>query len=208
LKPEGRGQPQVSTKTSELIFNDHNGSTAVETFPSAENTTDAEPAKAFPSTENITDAEPAKDFPPTENIIAVDPYPSTFEDLVAGTGSSQVQSTTNEVHTEAEADETPKPLAISPTDMDPQTQEKGKELQEVLRLFKQTTSSPISSFVLQTPKYKTSSKENKTNSDGGEVKRQRKSPRIQAQNSKDKSIIRLAQDLVAKKVVLYRKKRT
>jgi hypothetical protein len=128
LKPEGRGQPQVSTKTSELIFNDHNGSTAVETFPSAENTTDAEPAKAFPSIENITDAEPAKDFPPTENIIVVDSYPSTFEDLVVGTGSSQVQSTTNEVHTEAEVDETPEPLAISPTVMDPQTQEKGKEL--------------------------------------------------------------------------------
>jgi hypothetical protein len=51
------------------------------------------------------------------------------------------------------------PAPVSPILMDPGTQEQGHELQEMLRLFKQTTTSPLSSYILQTPKHKMPSKE-------------------------------------------------
>jgi hypothetical protein len=38
--------------------------------------------------------------------------------------------------------------------MDSITEEQGRELQEVILLFKETTTSPLSKFVLQTPKHK------------------------------------------------------
>jgi hypothetical protein len=42
-------------------------------------------------------------------------------------------------------------MTINPVSMDATTQEQGNELQEVMRLFRETTTTPLSSFVLQTP---------------------------------------------------------
>jgi hypothetical protein len=88
---------------------------------------------------------------------------------------------------------------ISPTQMDPEIQEIGKKLQKVLKLFRQSTSSPTSSFLLQTPKYKAKEVSDKTTPAQVSEGDQRQSPRLKAKKTKDKSILRLAQDLVAKK---------
>jgi AraC-like DNA-binding protein len=86
-------------------------------------------------------------------------------------------------------------MTSSSISMDPTTQEQGKELQEVMRLFRETTTTTLSSFVLQTPLHKnkvlTPAKENSPK------ERLRESPRLKAKGNKDKSITRLAQDLVA-----------
>jgi hypothetical protein len=87
---------------------------------------------------------------------------------------------------------------ISPTQMDPKIQEIGKKLQKVLKLFRQSTSSPTS-FLLQTPKYKAKEVSDKTTPAQVSEGDQRQSPRLKAKKTKDKSILRLAQDLVAKK---------
>jgi hypothetical protein len=90
--------------------------------------------------------------------------------------------------------------------MDPSTQEKGKELQEMLRLFKETTTSPLSTVILQTPCISIQLKPivhlskphplpNHQPSKGS----QRQSPRLQSKLSKEKSVTRLAQALVVKK---------
>jgi hypothetical protein len=70
--------------------------------------------------------------------------------------------------------------------------EKGKELHEVLRMFKQATTSPLSSFLLETPKHKAKSKSQTSD-------RPRKSHRLSGKGGKGKSVLKLAQDLVAKK---------
>jgi hypothetical protein len=80
--------------------------------------------------------------------------------------------------------------------------EKGKELLEVLRLFKQATTSPLSSFLLDTPKHKANSKSQTSEGDGGPDK-QRKSPRLSGKGGTGKSVLRLAQDLVAKKCGIF-----
>lgn len=90
-------------------------------------------------------------------------------------------------------------LTASPQQMDPQLQEQGRDLHEVLQLFKATTTAPLSSFVLDTPNYKT-----KSTLDEGDVellnsKKPRQSPRLKKKTTKGKSIIKSAQELVAKK---------
>jgi hypothetical protein len=84
----------------------------------------------------------------------------------------------------------------SPTSMDPVDQEQGEELHEVLKLFKQATSNPLSACLLQTPKHKAQAKVSKEIPKEGSS---RQSPELKAKKGKDKSITRLAQDLVVKK---------
>jgi hypothetical protein len=80
-------------------------------------------------------------------------------------------------------------------EMDPSTREKGRELQEMLRLFKETTTQPLTGFVLQTPTHKAGAPSAATTT----KEKPRESPRLKAKLASDKSITRLAQDLVAKK---------
>jgi hypothetical protein len=47
-------------------------------------------------------------------------------------------------------------VSISLVTLDHEIQEKGKQIHEVMRLFKQATTLPLSSFVLQTPHHKNS----------------------------------------------------
>jgi hypothetical protein len=56
---------------------------------------------------------------------------------------------------EPEAVTTPQ-MTINPMSMDATTQEQGKELQEIMRLFRETATTSLSSFVLQTPLHKNS----------------------------------------------------
>jgi hypothetical protein len=46
------------------------------------------------------------------------------------------------------------PLTESPVMIDSTTQEQGKQLHEVIRMFKEITTTPLSKFVLQTSKHK------------------------------------------------------
>jgi hypothetical protein len=98
----------------------------------------------------------------------------------------------------------------SPVLMDQDTQNQGEELLEMLRLFKEATTSPLSSFVLQTPQHKlkenfdveTTSAQKKKDKDP-----ERRSPRLDAKNTKGSSIMKLATDLVAKNVPYCRRER-
>jgi hypothetical protein len=89
----------------------------------------------------------------------------------------------------------------SPTRMGQTTQRQGLELQEVLRLFKEANSAPLSSYIMQTPYHKVSDAigiaQISVEAKGKAM--QRKNPRIEEKNSNGKTIIKLAQDLVAKK---------
>jgi hypothetical protein len=92
--------------------------------------------------------------------------------------------------------------SISPVSMDPDTLNKGRNLQDVLRMFKNSTTSPLSACVLETPKHKgkvAGSCEDHTPVTTAENPMQRKSPRFKEKNSQGKSILKLAQDLIAKK---------
>jgi hypothetical protein len=91
------------------------------------------------------------------------------------------------------------PESLSLMEMDPSTQDKGKELQEMMRLFKETTTQPLSAFVLHTPVHKTGGPQKDTASKAMSQQKPRESPRLKAKLNKDKSITKLAQDLVAKK---------
>jgi hypothetical protein len=84
--------------------------------------------------------------------------------------------------------------------MDAEIQEQGRELPEVLHLFQQATTSPLSCSVLQTPSQKSSLLKVARKKAIGQQDEVRRSPRINVKDSKDKSILKLAQDLVAKKV--------
>jgi hypothetical protein len=65
-------------------------------------------------------------------------------------------------------------------------------------MFKQATTSPLSSFLLETPKHKANNKFQASDKRGGSDK-PRKSHRLNGNDSKGKSMLKLAQDLVVKK---------
>jgi hypothetical protein len=88
--------------------------------------------------------------------------------------------------------------SISPTTMDPSIQHQGKELQEMVCLLWQTTTEPLSQAILNTPKHKKQTNEDEPIQKLKREFKQRKSPMLQAKSS-DKSVIKLAQDLVPKK---------
>jgi hypothetical protein len=82
--------------------------------------------------------------------------------------------------------------------LDHATQEKGKQLHEVMRMFKQTTTLPLSSFLLHTPHKNTVSTVPPLPNDPSQtINRAR--PSLKAKKDSGKSITRSAQDLVAKK---------
>jgi hypothetical protein len=87
----------------------------------------------------------------------------------------------------------------SPMSMDHATQDQGQELHQMLSLFKQATSTPLSGFVLETPKHKSVAVAGQTPTDGLPDARPWRSPRLKKKNSSGKGIIKLAQDLIAKK---------
>jgi hypothetical protein len=99
---------------------------------------------------------------------------------------------------------TPAQANISLVAMDPGTLEKGRNLHEVLQLFKQSTTTPLSSSILQTPKHK--NKITSSHTPGGSKETPRKSPRLQAKNSSEKSMVKLAQDPIAKKCGIIEEK--
>jgi hypothetical protein len=82
----------------------------------------------------------------------------------------------------------------SPTRMDQEIQQ-----QEMMRLFKQTTTEPISEFILQTPQYKKTKTHKQTHPTVDDELVQRKSPRLKGKINNGKTVVKLAQDLIAKK---------
>jgi hypothetical protein len=66
----------------------------------------------------------------------------------------------------------------SPISMDQATREEDQELQQVLSLFKQATSLPLSGFVLQTPQHKTPILYDQPPAENEEGTYKRKSPRL------------------------------
>lgn len=88
-------------------------------------------------------------------------------------------------------------LTTSPHEMDPAIQEQGNDLQEVLHLFRSSTSAPLSIFVLETPKYKKEAPS--ANNSAQQQGKPRQSPRLKTKLSTGQSIVKMAQNLVAKK---------
>jgi hypothetical protein len=124
------------------------------------------------------------------------PSQSTINPILPGTQAEETLDEGVQISTPIQS-------SISPTTIDTATQEKGKELQELLRMFRQATTIPLSSFILKTPNHKgiTAEKgvEDEAGQEGQKEGRQRKSPRLKGKNSQGKSVIELVQDLVAKK---------
>jgi hypothetical protein len=85
--------------------------------------------------------------------------------------------------------------------MDQIIEKQGQDLHELLQLFRQATTEPLSSFILQTPTHKdTKAAEQQQNEMPRQDKqKQRKSPRLKKKGIKGKPIIKMAQELVAKK---------
>jgi hypothetical protein len=69
----------------------------------------------------------------------------------------------------------------------------------MLSLFKQSTSTPLSGFVLQMPQHKADPPSNSLPLDGEKEQGPWRSPRLMKKNSSGKDIFKLAQDLIAKK---------
>jgi hypothetical protein len=82
------------------------------------------------------------------------------------------------------------PDSNSPTQMDSGTKAQGEKLVDVLQLFKQATTSPT---------HKTITSEARKTPETTSLASQRKSPRLSAKSSKGKPVIKLAQDLIAKR---------
>jgi hypothetical protein len=91
------------------------------------------------------------------------------------------------------------PNSTSPLHMDSEIKAQGEQLFEILQMFKQATTSPLSTSVLETPSHKVISQEVRNNFLGGSPDKQRKIPRLSAKSSKGKYVLKLAQDLIAKK---------
>jgi hypothetical protein len=79
-----------------------------------------------------------------------------------------------------------------PQNIDQAIQQQGRDINELLQMFKQANSNPLSPFIMQTPKHK--SREDI----GNQQELQRKSPRQQAKNSAGKTMIKRAHELIAK----------
>jgi hypothetical protein len=89
---------------------------------------------------------------------------------------------------------------ISLDRIDAEIRKQGQDLQEMLRMFKDSTSAPLSSCILQTPQNKIpSTKDPALQIDAEQELQQRKSPRLKNKNNSGKTIVKLAQDLIAKK---------
>jgi hypothetical protein len=119
-------------------------------------------------------------------IVVPDASGSCMEQDREQAFGSTIILTSNNVNTPADqgrllmfkGETSPPGRTLSPATMDPELQQQGSELQEVLRMFKETTTSPLSSCILQTPKNKVVLLENIVVSEGGSSNQQRKSPRL------------------------------
>jgi hypothetical protein len=89
--------------------------------------------------------------------------------------------------------------SFSPQQIDEQTQGQGKELLELLQEFKQATTGPISSFILQTPTNKGKKVSEVSPVETDTQLPYRRSSRLKKKASKDKLLIKMAQELIAKK---------
>jgi hypothetical protein len=87
----------------------------------------------------------------------------------------------------------------SPIEMDQATQQQGQELQEVLKMFKQAHSSPLSSCILKTPQHKRLAILAQTQMSDQHADLKTKSTRLKGKTSSGKIVVRMAQDLIAKK---------
>jgi hypothetical protein len=77
-----------------------------------------------------------------------------------------------------------------------------------LQIFKNANAEPLLGFILQTPKHKSCLSDNSpTLKSIGRVIEQRSSPRLKEKGkaSKSKSVLKMAQELVAKNVVFLKK---
>lgn len=81
----------------------------------------------------------------------------------------------------------------------------GRDIQVLLRLYKETTTKPLSSCVLSTPTHKVNPKSAAIKQKAvahdpeGKMQKERKSPRLQAKLAKGKSVVKLVEELVARK---------
>jgi hypothetical protein len=85
----------------------------------------------------------------------------------------------------------PHPL-VSPQHIDKEIQDQGKEIHELLQLFKQANTEPLSSFILQTPKHKTTTATKPGSKESAQHVEQRKSPRRKKKPNQGKPILKMA----------------
>jgi hypothetical protein len=66
-------------------------------------------------------------------------------------------------------------------------------------MFKQAHSTPLSTYILETPQHKKPLPSTQNQLPDQEASAQRQSSRLKGENSNGKTIVRMAQDLIAKK---------
>jgi hypothetical protein len=99
---------------------------------------------------------------------------------------------------------------INPKSIDAVIQSQGKELHELLQLFKQATSEPLCAFVLKAPLHKTTDATPISSAQASKHQGSRKSPRLQEKSisSKGRMLLRRPKIWWLKSVVSSRKTRS
>lgn len=96
----------------------------------------------------------------------------------------------------------------SPQDMDPAVQAHGRELEEMLRLFRQKNTTTLSEFGFPTPANKMVNKKDKNEKKTTKTQMPKctlgKSSSLKSKCDKGKTIVQMAQELVAKKCGIIR----
>lgn len=125
--------------------------------------------------------------------------------VVDHNANTSVQDPTPQEDTLGPEINTPMQGFHSPQHVEEDVRDEGRNIHELLRLYKETTTEPLSSFVLSTPTHKIKQKDATTKQAEvavvTEVKKhkERKSPRLQAKLAKGKTVVKMAQELVARK---------
>lgn len=84
------------------------------------------------------------------------------------------------------------PAPVSPHNMDPSIQQQGRELHEVLSMFRNATTMPLSSCILPTPAHKSRADVVTVGKEESTPGARRESPRLKAKGIKGKNVIKMA----------------
>jgi hypothetical protein len=158
-------------------------------------TAPAEPSTALKCTQVQTNIMPLNETDPVDTINIPHSGPTGDQ------ASTELQEHNNTVLPSMVANVSPTASSLSPLHIGSAIKEQGRDLHELLQMFRQANSEPLSSFILQIPKHKKAADEPQLKQPPNNLKqkKQRKSPRLQEQRPKGKSVLKKAQELIARK---------
>jgi hypothetical protein len=134
----------------------------------------------------------------SQNIEAEKDKPKNDKEKEAVRGDA-ISQTENDIVSSLEAPVDLPRSQCSPHPIDQTIQKQGRDFHELLQLFKQTNTEPLSSFIMQTPTHKSITTIEPSQKEATKQGNQRESPRLKEKGTKGKPVLKLAQDLVAKR---------